>query len=95
MLHTALVTWDAVMNAIQASNFTSTRPTLQVGGMAMGGLGSGLTYAWSMTPQQLDELLRASIADLPTLGLYTVATLPNDPTNALSVTWTTTAPAGA
>jgi len=91
--NTALVPWTEVMAGIQAqaSDFATVQPQLQVG-MAMGGMGAGLSFTWSITPQKLDEILRPSIPGLPTLGLYTVAVLPGDPTNALSVTWTSTTP---
>src|SRR5215468_8783225 len=94
-VYTAMVTWEGIMAAIAANpDFTSTRPTLTTG-MTMGGMGSGLSFTWSMTPQQVDQVLRASISDLPTLGLYTVTVLSGDPVNALSVTWTGPAPPAA
>lgn len=87
--HTALVPWEDVMQAVQlaAEEFLATHPDLMLKLQGPGLLGSGLTYQWSISPQRLDQMLRAGIENLPTLGLYEVSVLSNDQINALSVTW--------
>lgn len=87
--HRAVVPWEDIMQAVQlgAEEFLATHPDLMLKLQGPGLSGSGLTYQWSVSPQRLDQMLRAGIENLPTLGLYQVSVLPNDQINALSVTW--------
>lgn len=94
--HKALVSWADFNAALdeRSEKMLLTRPVITItgGGMNMPGMPitgalAGMQLSWGMTPQKLDEILRASIEGLPTLGYYSVTSLTGDPVNALSVDW--------
>jgi len=86
--HKATVPWADVEKAIadNAEKMLATRPRLTVS-QGIGNPYATLTLGYEISPQKLDEMLRASLPGLPVLGLYIITVVTDDKSVAFEVSW--------